>query len=241
MNDRCYHGGVTNNIITPEQAHDEQLLVLAGQLNAADVRLATVRGWIRSYGKVHVRGNYSTRDDRTWDQVLADFETKAANVQSWEASTPVKYRQHLADATVAQANAVAAYIEHELGYTSWERYFLVTSSAGLVHSSTNCSSCNKGRQDTTFALLPSCSGRTHDALVTALGPSLCSICWPDAPTTWTDEQKLSPAVTTVLLEQGEEAFWKALATSRANAVHRAVKKAADEAARAARRAARAQA
>lgn len=226
------------NVATTEQSHDEQLLALLGELSAADFKLATVQGWIRSYGKVQVRGSYRATDTRTWDQALADFETKAADAQSWEAATPIKYRERLAEATVAQADALLARKLHERNYTGWQRYFLVTSSAGLVHRSVNCSSCNKGRKATQFALLPSLSGRSHEALVEALGPSLCSICWPDAPVAWTDEQRISPTVTNVLLTEGEDAFWTALAESRAKAVKRAAKKAADEAARAARRAAR---
>lgn len=228
-----------NNASTPEQAHDEQMLTLMGELSAANFKLAQVQSWIRSYGKPRpVKGACWGDDFRTWTEALADFDGKEAAARSWEKDTPVLYRKRLAEATVAQANALAAYLEHEANYTGWQRYFLVTSSAGLVHRSMNCSSCNKGRQDTTFALLPSCSGRSHEALVEALGPSLCSICWPDAPVAWTDEQRLSPAVTNVLLTEGEAAFWTALADSRAKAVKRAATKAAKDAALAARKAAR---
>ena len=216
------------------------MLALWGALYTAEARLATVRGWWRSISAPRTR-NYSRNDVRTWTEVTADFDAAEAAAQPWETRTFVSYREKLTEAIDAHLAAAQALNLHEANYTGWQRYFLVTSSAGLVHSSTRCHTCNKGRSDTTFALLPSCSGRSHEALVEALGPSLCSVCWPDAPVAWTDEQRLSPAVTAVLLNEGEEAFWKALAEARAKAVKRAAAKAAKDAALAARRAARAQA
>lgn len=111
------------------------------------------------------------------------------------------------DAQLALVNeAIQALVDHEAKYTGWSRYFLVVSSSGLVHSSMDCHTCNKGRQATEFALLPSFSGLGADGLVKAYGPALCSVCFPNAPTSWTDQLRLPTSLTEILLFKGEDAF-----------------------------------
>jgi hypothetical protein len=58
---------------------------------------------------------------------------------------------------------------------------LVTSSNGHVHSSMYCSTC---RPTTTYGWLPELSGKTEADAVDELGPNLCSVCFPTAPTDW---------------------------------------------------------
>lgn len=60
----------------------------------------------------------------------------------------------------------------------WSRFFLVTSSAGHVHSSMNCHTC---KQTTTYGWLPALSGKSEEEAVAALGTVLCSVCFPSAP------------------------------------------------------------
>lgn len=60
----------------------------------------------------------------------------------------------------------------------WSRFFVVTSSAGHIHSSMSCSTC---RPTTTYGWLPQLSGRTEAEAVEAHGPALCSVCFPSAP------------------------------------------------------------
>lgn len=60
----------------------------------------------------------------------------------------------------------------------WSRFFLVTSSAGHVHSSTYCHTC---KPTTTYGWLPELSGKSEEEAVTALGTVLCSVCFPSAP------------------------------------------------------------
>lgn len=64
----------------------------------------------------------------------------------------------------------------------WSRFFLVTSSAGHIHSTMNCSTC---RPTTEFAWLPTVSGLTEVEAVAEHGPMLCSVCFPSAPVEWT--------------------------------------------------------
>ena len=255
LNDSATVTGMTN-AATTEQAHDEQLLALFTAADKAEQQLDWKTATYRRES-LDRRHGWKVKDDRTMNEVADDLQARRDEQTAYW--TENKYTDaadvdHMIAYSVGELDKVEkAYFEakdvadtaryeitaHERNYTGWQRYFLVTSSAGLVHASMTCSTCNKGRQATTFALLPSCSGRSHEALVAALGPSLCSVCFPDAPVAWTDEQRISPNVATVLATEGEEAFWTALAESRAKASKRAATKARNDAELAARRAARA--
>jgi hypothetical protein len=63
-------------------------------------------------------------------------------------------------------------------YTGWSRFFLVTSSAGHIHSSMSCSTC---RPTTAYGWMPELSGKSEEEAVSTLGPALCSVCFPSAP------------------------------------------------------------
>ena len=75
-------------------------------------------------------------------------------------------------------------------YTGWSRFFLVTSSAGHVHSSMHCSTC---RPTTRYGWLPELSGKTEAVAVDELGPTLCTVCFPSAPVEYTEGKKLTAA------------------------------------------------
>lgn len=83
-----------------------------------------------------------------------------------------------AEALTALIAASAAVTEHELAYTGWNRYFLVTSSAGHVHRSMHCSTCNPR---TTYSPVVALSGQDDAAAVELLGETLCTVCFPEAP------------------------------------------------------------
>lgn len=74
----------------------------------------------------------------------------------------------------------------------WNRFFLVTSSDGHIHSGMNCSTT---RPTTTFGWLPDLSGKTEADAVAEHGPLLCTVCWPSAPLDWT-RGKAKPAACT---------------------------------------------
>ena len=81
-------------------------------------------------------------------------------------------------AKLALVVAQQAIVDHEADYTGWSRFFLVTSSAGHVHSSTSCSSCYI---TTTFALLTELSAQSCEDAIAEVGETLCTVCFPDAP------------------------------------------------------------
>lgn len=74
-------------------------------------------------------------------------------------------------------------------YKGWNRYFLVP--GGHIHSSMNCHTCNRNwNNPTQFAWLPQLSGKTDANAVKEQGALLCTACFPDAPTEWTNQKEL---------------------------------------------------
>jgi hypothetical protein len=108
----------------------------------------------------------------------------------WEADDYAEALTKLAKAEAVLTELHAKAEAVEATYTGWSRFFLVTSSAGHVHSSTHCSTC---RPTTTYGWLPELSGKTEAKAVKDLGPTLCSVCFPSAPTAWTTGKKITAA------------------------------------------------
>jgi hypothetical protein len=85
---------------------------------------------------------------------------------------------------VADRNAIADVIDGKddiYASAPWSRFFEVTSSNGHIHSHLHCSTCNPR---TTYGWWPELSGLTEADAVAKLGPILCSVCYPSAPTEW---------------------------------------------------------
>lgn len=112
-------------------------------------------------------------------------------------------------------------IDSEYQVRRWSRFFLVTSSSGHIHSAMNCCTCNKGRNATTFALLPELSGKDEKAAVDKLGPALCSVCFPSAPVEFVENAKIDKRLAEILRTKGSEAFDEALKAANERAAKRA--------------------
>jgi len=112
-------------------------------------------------------------------------------------------------------------IDREFKSRPWSRYWLVTSSDGHIHRSPSCSTCNKGREPTGFALVPYLSGRTAPEAVADLGPALCSRCFPEAPVESQEQARIPARVALALAEEGCEAFLAAREKARQEAARRA--------------------
>lgn len=80
--------------------------------------------------------------------------------------------------------AEAKPLDAEFARRPWSRFFLVV--GGHIHSSMNCSTCNRSGKATAFAWLPEISGLTEEEAVAAHGAILCTTCYPSAPLAWTD-------------------------------------------------------
>jgi hypothetical protein len=205
---------------TPREI-DEQLAELTYKLYAVEDRIANVQSHLlRLAGAEFYYAGRRRVTDMSIDQALeilhahvAMFEAYQAEhnyteTHSWgeyvgtnwdhwtgrlaphEAETPGK--------TIAQLDELEAQrteLENEVGnlqmlYTGWSRFFLVTSSSGHIHSSMHCSTC---RPTTRYGWLPALSGKTEAEAVKDCGPTLCSVCFPSAPTEWTTGKKITAA------------------------------------------------
>lgn len=122
-------------------------------------------------------------------------------------------RLEAAKAALSHAVAACREVEDEYRRRPWRRYWLVTSSDGHVHRSTCCSTCNKGKSATGFALVPYLSGKDSAEAVADLGPALCSVCFPEAPVESREQSRVSARVALSLAEEGEEAFQRARAAA----------------------------
>lgn len=71
------------------------------------------------------------------------------------------------------------YHKQAENYEGWSRFFTVP--GGHIHSSMNCSTCNKNGLATQFTWNPELSGLSEKDAVKLLGPSLCTVCFPSAP------------------------------------------------------------
>lgn len=148
-------------------------------------------------------GTYITTGDGRRRAGFAD----ALELLGEEHAKVVEFRAKVAEAAAARK----AIGEHEANYTGWDRFYLVVSSAGHIHRSMNCSTC----YDTTgYALIPSLSCATEAEAVALAGPNLCSVCYPAAPVADVGG-KITQALATILIEEGEEAFRAKIAENKA--------------------------
>lgn len=213
--------------------HDETWLKLSGEvarlaqiLNWKSGTLQSVVGFKQKYNRGGGTGVYyapETGYTVTVNDAVTVAEANRDKIAGSYSGTYGKFLDEFLAARDAARDAQLAVIEHEANYTGWSRYFLVTSSAGLIHKSTDCSTCNKGRTWTQFALLPKLSGLGYEAAVEALGPSLCSVCYPEAPTTVVDGPKIPNRITSILLAQGQDEFTAELAKYNAKRAAKAAK------------------
>jgi hypothetical protein len=205
---------------TPRET-DTELAAIWGDIYKARQQVGYSVGTLYSLAgaKYHYRGRQRVTDMRV-DEALAIVREQAAYVAAYKAEhaqppsesgyvptdwsafrAPAGLAPHQSDkpakaladleerkAALAALHAKAEAVEAT--YTGWSRFFLVTSSAGHVHSSTHCSTC---RPTTTYGWLPELSGKTEAKAVKDLGPTLCSVCFPSAPTAWTTGKKLTAA------------------------------------------------
>lgn len=110
-------------------------------------------------------------------------------------------------ASIDEARAILAAGDAEYkARGGWNRYYLVTSSSGHIHSSMGCSTCHKGRQDTTFALVADLSDADASEAVEVFGAALCSVCYPEAPVEFTNEIKITKAAAEAFDESGIDGF-----------------------------------
>jgi hypothetical protein len=92
----------------------------------------------------------------------------------------------------------------------WSRFYEVDNNNGHIHQSTSCQTCNRNGSRTRFGWHPELSGLTEVDAVAALGPILCSVCFPSAPVAWTLGREKPPACEGAKPQAGTDKFvgWK---------------------------------
>lgn len=183
---------------------DEQLATLHGKaskindkINRLMTRVLDHSG-LRKYVSSNRTGKTSYAVTGTFEQGVALLEAYEAARAAWRASDyapelhPVPLSNYAGSVDIAETvrDRKAALTELDGTFREidtlnevyqdnrWSRFFLVTSSAGHVHSSMNCHTC---KQTTTYGWLPELSGKSEEEAVAQLGTVLCSVCFPSAP------------------------------------------------------------
>lgn len=59
----------------------------------------------------------------------------------------------------------------------WSRFFMAQSTGGHIHSSTECSTCNRAGKPTSFGWMTELSGQSEEQAVAEGGPVLCTVCF----------------------------------------------------------------
>jgi len=97
-------------------------------------------------------------------------------------------RGHDVIAELATVDATHAALKAEIDAQNeiyraapWSRFILCLSHGGHIHNAIGCSTLH---WDTPVEWHPELSGLSIEAAVKALGPTLCSVCFPSAPVEW---------------------------------------------------------
>lgn len=198
-------------------------------VRTAGIHVTTVR--LDALGRKHHEGVYvhpacglRAYGSHDWAAVEPHVLTVERVIEEGLARPDTAQALAAAEERLGEARVACRECEAEYESRPWARYWLVTSSDGHIHASRHCSTCNKGRAPTGFALAAYLSGKSEAEAVADLGPALCSVCYPSAPVESTEQARISSGLALALREHGCEAFQKA----RAEAAAKASKKAASQ-------------
>lgn len=164
---------VDTDLAAAHNAHSEA----ERRLHFTRVVLTRVCEEARGIRARHTRRGYIPQVSDEEAVAYAESQRGAYRLGSYTGS-PEQFLNEWAERTAAVAAALDAIDALNAQYRGWSRFFLVTSSAGHVHSSMHCSTC---RITTSYGWLPELSGLTEADAVAKLGSVLCSVCFPTAP------------------------------------------------------------
>jgi hypothetical protein len=176
---------------------DEHPPVNADYHTLAECRRVTAADLVELHRRGHEKLSRASREVSRWEQASAELAESQEGVEE---------------------------IDREYQSRPWSRYWLVTSSDGHIHRSPSCSTCNRGREPTGFALVPYLSGSPVEEAVADLGPALCSRCFPEAPVESLEQARIPARVALSLAEEGCEAFQAAREKARQDAAKRAAER-----------------
>jgi hypothetical protein len=124
------------------------------------------------------------------DETLATVRAKAAAgekpsiVHTMRSFAELLDRYENALTTLGGVQAAQRPLNAEYARRPWARFFEVRTNGGHIHSDISYSRCSR-RETTEHGWHPELSGLDQADAVAKLGPKLCTICFPDAPTEWT--------------------------------------------------------
>lgn len=200
-----------------ETAHDTKMHNLLEEVyKAQDILHDAIEKTLARLGQAeYVNDRHVTNDGVAADQLpIGTFYKQAKTFTRGEggiymvtADGPRK--AHAADIPEAEATLVndarealmaptAALAEHEVAYTGWTRYLLVTNGSGHVHRDRCCPTL---RPTTRVGAVVELSGLGDTEAVERLGEVMCTVCFPEAPT----GNKLTKAAAQAILKGGVEA------------------------------------
>lgn len=172
---RAKHGKQSKNLRKNEHESGIDTKIMEAMIAEGDAELALHRSISILHSIVHDRKDREGKYGMSLQECLEKAKGFGYAQKEIEA-------HHAAKAALPKAREATAAAEEK--YQGWSRFFLVTNANGHIHKSMSCSTCVPGK--TRFAWLPQLSGLEQKDAVEDQGERLCTVCFPDAPSAWTD-------------------------------------------------------
>lgn len=174
-----------------EQLRSEPEAGLLAQLDLTSHTPVDIDGFLsdqlNKLSIAHRNVEWASRETQRAEKSLAKAETEGERYDgqlTWLRTERDKTLEKLDDAEAAVADIRADMAPYEMEFDrrgGWPRAFITTGSAPHVHSSMDCSTCNKMGQMTRFGWLTQYSGKTEEEIVADAGERACTTCYPSAP------------------------------------------------------------
>lgn len=172
-----------------QQQHDKdsaEVLAAANKaLDREDLYRSIARGVARDNSKLIYDDALKSWDSMPTHHMVKLLREIAKNPKVKGMEDPKEVADRLERARKDVDDFYEHYRELESRYAGWPRFFTTKGANGHIHSSMNCSTCNKMGTRTDFSWQPELSGLKEANAVAKLGPAMCTTCFPSAPTDWT--------------------------------------------------------
>lgn len=173
-----------------QQQHDnksaEVLFAANKALDREDLYRRIAKDFARNNSKLIHDDALKSWDDMPTHHMAKLLREIAKNPKFRGVKDPEEIADSLERARKDVDDSYEQYRELESRYTGWPRFFTTKGPNGHIHSSMNCSTCNKMGTRTDFSWQPELSGLRESDAVAKLGPAMCTTCFPSAPTNWTN-------------------------------------------------------
>ena len=177
-------------MVEGQQQHDkdsaEALLTANKAIDREDLYRRIAKDVARDNSKLIHDEALKSWDDMPTHHMVKLLREIAKNPKARRTEKLEETADSLEKARVDVDKAYEQYRELESRYTGWPRFFTTKGPNGHIHSSMNCSTCNKMGTRTDFSWQPELSGLRESDAVAKLGPAMCTTCFPSAPTNWTN-------------------------------------------------------